>query len=176
MFHDADAWRMCASPLRIGQSSLKELGRLRVGEAPIPTLAALLDLVAGRVPLLLEVKVDRDIWRWIAPLRRALAGYRARLGVMSFDPRVSRLLRTNMPKVPRGLLVRADLPPLKRRLYLSIAAPGFVGVERAALGQAWVARLRRRMPIYAWTIRTVAERRQAEVQADALIWEADGRP
>src|SRR3954464_6474215 len=38
VFHDADAWRMCASPLRIGDSTLEELGRLRVGEHPIPTL------------------------------------------------------------------------------------------------------------------------------------------
>jgi len=32
------------------------------------------------------------------------------------------------------------------------------------------------MPVYSWTIRTAEERRQAEVQADALIWEGDGRP
>ena len=32
------------------------------------------------------------------------------------------------------------------------------------------------MPVYTWTIRTAAERAQAEVQADALIWEADGGP
>src|SRR5215218_6876416 len=64
VFHDADAWRICASPLRIGQSTLAELGRLQVGEHPISTLESLLTLVAGRVPLLLEIKVDDDLWRW----------------------------------------------------------------------------------------------------------------
>ena len=50
---------MCGSPLRIGQSDASpSSGRLRVGEQPIPTLESLLALVAGRVPLLLEVKVD----------------------------------------------------------------------------------------------------------------------
>src|SRR3954464_797088 len=51
VFHDADAWRVCASPMRIGSSTPKDLERLRVGEHPIPTLASLLALVSGRVPL-----------------------------------------------------------------------------------------------------------------------------
>jgi glycerophosphoryl diester phosphodiesterase len=176
IFHDPDAWRMCASPMHIRDSSLQQLGRLRVGEHPIPTLASLLALVGGRVPLLLEVKVDRDIWRWMPALRRELAGYVGRLGIMSFDPRISRLLKTNMPDVRRGLLVQAGLSPLKRWQYLLLADPQFIAVERPALGRRWVGRVRRRMPVYAWTIRTAAERAQAEVQADALIWEGDGRP
>src|SRR5687767_15477477 len=55
VFHDSDAWRLCASRLRIGASTLAELGRLRLGDGPIPTLASLFALVGGRVPLLLEV-------------------------------------------------------------------------------------------------------------------------
>ena len=89
----------------------RELGRLRVGEGPIPTLASLLALVGGRVPLLLEVKVDGDIWRWVPALRRALEGYAGPFGVMSFDARLPRLLKTNLPDVRRGLVVRDSLQP-----------------------------------------------------------------
>ena len=176
VFHDADAWRLCASPLRIGATTLAGLGRLRLGDGPIPTLASLLKLVAGRVPLLLEVKVDGDIWRWAPALRGALTGYDGPFGVMSFDARLPRLLKTNLPAVRRGLVVRASLPWLQRRLALWLATPDFLAVDRAALGQPWVARVRRRLPVYSWTIRTAAEREQARVHADALIWEADGRP
>jgi glycerophosphoryl diester phosphodiesterase len=176
VFHDADAWRICGSPAVIGRSTLAELGRLRVGEGPIPTLASLLKLVAGRVPLLLEIKVDRDIWRWAPALRRELVRYVGRFGVMSFDPRLPRLLKTNMPDVVRGLVLKADVPAYKRRFSMALASPQFMAVERDALPQSWVQRTRRRMPVYSWTIRTAAERAQAEVQADALIWEADGRP
>src|SRR3954471_1038869 len=45
VFHDPDALRICASPMRIGQSTLQALARLRVGEEPIPTLPSLLALV-----------------------------------------------------------------------------------------------------------------------------------
>lgn len=176
VFHDADAWRLCASPMRIGRSSLNELSRLRLGDGPIPTLASLFALVAGRVPLLLEVKVDGDIWRWIPAFRRTLAGYHGRYGVMSFDARLPRLLKTNLPAVRRGLVVRHSLSPLKRWLALRLASPDFVAVDRAALGESWVARARERMPVYSWTIRSPEQRAQAAVHADALIWEADGRP
>jgi glycerophosphoryl diester phosphodiesterase len=176
LFHDADAWRMCASPLRIAESTAKELSRLRVGEHPIPTLTSLLQLVEGRVPLLLEVKVNDDIWRWVPALRQVVEAYRGRLAIISFDPRISRLLKTNMPRVRRGLLVQTGLGMLKRRLYLGLADPEFIAVEREALADGWVQRIRRRVPVYGWTIQTAAQRAQAEVHADALIWEGDGRP
>ena len=176
VFHDENAWRICASPAVIARSTWSELSRLRVGEGPIPTLASLLKLVAGRVPLLLEVKVSADIWRWIPALRRELGNYAGPLGVMSFDPRICRLLKTNMPDVRRGLVMRANLTPLRRLLYLAVASPDFVAIDCNALGQRWVERIRRRMPVYSWTIRTSEGRAQAEVQADALIWEGDGRP
>ena len=176
VFHDADAMRICGSPLRIGESSWRDVSRLRVGEHPVPTLESLLALVDGRVPLLLEVKVADDIWRWAPALRSALAGYRGRFGVMSFDPRIPRLVKTNLPNVRRGLVVRAELPAWRRQLALWLADPHFLAVGRAALGSPWVARARQRMPVYSWTVRTAEQRRQAQVQADALIWESDGRP
>ena len=176
VFHDADTRRMCGSSLRVGASSLDKLARLRVGGQPIPTLEGLLQMVGGRVPLLLEIKVDDDIWRWAPALRLALADYSGPFGVMSFDPRISRLVKTNLPDVRRGLVVRATLPPLRRTTALWLADPQFLAVDRRALGTPWVTRARHRMPVYSWTIRTEAERAQAAVQADALIWETDGRP
>ena len=176
VFHDADAWRMCSSPLVIGRSKHADLARLRLGDGPIPTLESLLALVKCRVPLLLEVKVDGDIWRWAPALKQALAGYAGRYGVMSFDPRLPRLLKTNLPDVRRGLVVRDALPPLRRALAMRLADPQFLAVERSALRRPWVASARARMPVYSWTIRGPEQRAQAEVHADALIWEADGRP
>jgi glycerophosphoryl diester phosphodiesterase len=176
VFHDADAWRMCSSPLVIGKSTLAELERLRVGDGPIPTIESLLELVEGRVALLLEVKVGNDLWRWMSALRRALQDYRGRYGIMSFDPRVARLLKTSLPKVRRGLVIRDQLPAPRRRVALWLADPHFIAVERTALTTAWVARARQRMPVYCWTIRNPEQRAQAQIHADALIWEADGRP
>jgi glycerophosphoryl diester phosphodiesterase len=176
IFHDRETWRMCSSHLLVGQSTHAELSRLRVGDGPIPTLESLLELVKGQVPLLLEIKVDGDIWRWMPALEKTLGHYRGRHGVMSFDPRISRLLKTNHPKLRRGLVVRDSWSLPRRRLALALADPHFLAVERTALGKSWVAGERKRRPIYTWTIRGPEQRTQAQVHADALIWEADGRP
>ena len=176
VFHDRETWRMCSSHLIVGNSTHAELSRLRVGDGPIPTLESLLSLVDGQVPLLLEVKVDKDIWRWIPALKRALGDYRGRHGVMSFDPRVARLLKTNVPRVRRGLVIKDSLSPVRRSMALALADPHFIAVDRTALGKSWVARERERRPVYSWTIKGPQQRTQAQVHADALIWEADGRP
>jgi glycerophosphoryl diester phosphodiesterase len=176
VFHDADAWRMCSSRLAIGASTLDQLRQLRLGDGPVPTLESLLVLVKGHVPLLIEVKAANDIWSWMPALQRELAAYDGPYGIMSFDPRIARLLKTNMPHVRRGLVIRDSLAPMKRRAALWLADPDFIAVERTALANPWVARIRQRMPVYSWTIATPKQRSQAQVHADALIWEADGGP
>jgi len=176
VFHDRDVLRLCGSNAVIARSKLAELKRFNVGGRPIPTLRQLLALVDGRVPLLLEVKIDERFWRFGPALLAALGDYRGKYGVMSFDPRLPRWLKTNAPHVHRGLVVKERLSPFRRWGFMIIADPHFLAVDRAALGEKWVARTRRRMPLYCWTIRTSAERRWATPLADALIWEADGRP
>lgn len=152
------------------------MSRLDLAGEPVPTLEGVLDLVAGRVPLLLEVKTADDVDRWAPALATALRDYRGPFGVMSFDPLLGRSLRTRMPDVRRGLVIAANLSAFRRKLAMSLAWPQFVAVERAALGQPWVESLRALMPVYSWTIRTREELAQAKVHADALIWEADGGP
>ena len=176
VFHDSDGSRICGSPLRIGRSSHAELERLRVGVGPIPTLDSLLALVGGRVPLLLELKVEDDLWRWAPALIRALGGYAGPFGVMSFDPRVIRIVKSHLPRFRRGLVIKDRTSAWKRFWAMALADPQFIAVEMAALGKTWVEKARTRMPVYTWTVRTPEVRRQAEVHADAAIWEDHGRP
>ena len=180
VFHDTDALRLCGSHAVIVRSTLAELARFTVGNHPIPTLAQLLALVDGHVPLLLEVKIDAKIpgrfWRFGPALLAALDGYRGLYGVMSFDPRLPRWLKTNAPHIRRGLVVSDTLSPWRRWLWLRLADPDFLAVDLRAIAKPWIARARARMPVYCWTVRTPADRETARVHADALIWEADGRP
>ena len=176
IFHDSDARRLCGDPAVIGQSTLAELTHLRLGERPIPTLASLFALVDGRVPLLIEAKVDDDLWRFGPALLKAVEGYRGRFGVMSFDPRLARWLRTNRPSIRRGLVMRGNLSWLKRWSAMRLADPDFLAVETTALGTSWLVRIRKRMPVYSWTVKTRDQRSLAAQFADASIWEADGRP
>ena len=176
VFHDADAQRLCGSPVIIGQSTLAGLAHLSLGGKPLPTLAQLLALVAGRASVLLEAKVDGDLWRFGSALVAALDGYTGPFGVMSFHPGLLRWLKTNAPQIRRGLVIRDSLSMSKRWVAMKLADPAFLAVDVAAIEKPWVAAARTKMPIYTWTVRTSDDRRRALPCADALIWEADGRP
>src|SRR5690606_7025509 len=94
VFHDWALDRLTGLSGAVGARTARELAAIDLsggdGER-IPSLRALLTLVAGQVPLLIEIKSKRE--RRPAPLclavRRALEGYAGRVAVMSFDPRVS---------------------------------------------------------------------------------------
>ena len=176
VFHDRDAQRLCGDPAIIGRSDYADLAHLSVGGHPIATLAQLLALVAGRVPILLEAKVDGDLWRFGPALMNALANYSGPFGVMSFDPRMARWLRTNARSSPAGWSSGIACRPPRRWIAMTLADPQFLAVEVAALGKPWVAAARAHMPVYSWTVRTSDQRRLAAANADAPIWEADGRP
>ena len=158
-----------------------EAGRILPDGFPLaPTLEQTLDLVGGRVPVLVEIKAPLDrisnpglVARQVCAL---LTDYSGPVGVMSFHPFVPNWLSRHAPHIRRGLVLAADCPAFERRWRMLWARPQFLAVGVAALGRSWITRARRRMPVYSWTIRTAEQRRQAVVQADALIWEGDGRP
>jgi hypothetical protein len=74
-------------------------------------LADLLQLVAGRVPLLIEIKASR-ILAWpkaCIAIAKVLAGYNGPLAVMSFDLRVGEWFAKHAPDVVRGLVITDTL-------------------------------------------------------------------
>ena len=176
VFHDRGPQRLCGDPAIIGRKTHAELAHLRVGGDPIPTLADLLALVAARAPMLLEAKVEGDLWRFGRALVKALDGYDGPYGVMSFHPGLMRWMKINAPHMRRGLVIRDSLAAPKRWFAMKLADPSFLAVDVAAIERPWVAAAREIMPVYTWTVRTREQRRIALPRADALIWEADGRP
>jgi hypothetical protein len=120
--------------------------------------------------------VDGNLFRFGRTLVAALDGYQGPVGVMSFHPGLMRWLKTNAPHIRRGLVIPDTLSPARRWIAMKLADPAFLAVDVAAIERPWVAAARARLPIYTWTVRTGGQRRIALTCADALIWEANGRP
>ena len=108
VFHDLELSRLIDAPGLITEQPAVALSRLtyRGSSARLLALSDLLDLVAGRVPLLVEVKSE-----WLSPdpaflgaIARQLAAYRGPVAVMSFDPAVVAALKPLLPGVPRGIV------------------------------------------------------------------------
>ena len=177
-FHDERLERLCGTSGRVEREHSSTLARLRLqdSEHGICRLTDLLDLVSGRVPLLIEAKVRRNGARIAALIAADLEAYDDQVGVMSFDPRVPHWLFANAPNIRRGLVVADSLSAPRRWIAMRHARAQFLAVDRLAIARPWVERARNAMPVYCWTVRDKPERSLAGSYADALIWEADGRP
>ena len=152
-------------------------------ESPF-ALDDLLDLIAGRVPLLIEIKsrprysVGRSCERVIA----ALAAYRGLHAVMSFDPRVPRWLRRHSPETVCGLVMREDKhghtqQAWQRHVALWVAKPDFIAYHVAALPNRFATGLRcYGMPLLTWTVNSPETLAIARAHADAPIAEGGGLP
>ena len=146
------------------------------------TLPDLLELVAGRVPLLIEIKSRQgyDVEWTCLYVGNSLRDYRGQFAVMSFDPRVSRWFRRFEPSMVRGLVMREDehghtQAAWQRHLALWIAKPDFMAYHVKALPNAFTASLRGSgMPLLTWTVNSAETLATARAHADAPIAEGDG--
>ena len=115
VFHDYDMGRLTGTPgaIRLISSQQAQVTTLLGNpDEHIPSLTQVLELVDGRVPLLIELK-DQDgaMGTAIGPLERAtaaaLAGYQGPVALMSFNHNSVDLLADLMPDVPRGIVTSA---------------------------------------------------------------------
>lgn len=184
VFHDWELDRLTRETGAVARRTGEELQRIPLagGSDTIPNLRQLLDLVGGRVPLLVEVKSKRGMH--IAPVclavRNALQGYRGPHGVMSFDPRVPRWFARHSPGTVRGLVVteegaRTMSGRMRRRLAIWHARPDFLAWDIRDLPSALPASQRKRgLPVATWTVRSAELAERAARHADAPIAEGDG--
>ena len=150
-------------------------------------LGDLCALVAGRVPLVIEVKSHFDGDRkLVARMAEVLAAYRGPVVGMSFDPDQVMALREWMPGLARGIVAErsyeaADWPEATQAqragmLHLRHAfrtRPHFVayGVDELPAAAPWIARNIFGLPLLTWTVRTPEQRTRAARYADQMIFE-----
>src|SRR5690349_3458835 len=151
------------------------------------TLGDLCTLVAGRVPLVVEVKShfdgDRKLVRRMAEV---LSSYSGPVVGMSFDPDQVLALRQIAPNLPRGIVAQRDydddywnkLTKEQRdsMLYLRHGfhtQPHFVAfwVNQLPAPAPWIARNIFGCPLLTWTVRTPEQRARAAEYADQMIFE-----
>ena len=190
VFHDYALDRLTdqTGPIRLrGADDLAKIP-LKGGDEGIPDLPEVLALVAGQVPLVIELK-DQDgaMGPNIGALEQAtadaVATYAGPLAVMSFNPnsvaRMAELLR----EVPRGIVTSAyryadwplsratcdhlrDIPDYDR------AQACFISHEVGDLSAPRVAALKAQgAMICCWTVRSAAQEAEARKLADNITFE-----
>lgn len=195
--HDDALGRLAdgAGPLRnLSAAALKAVAFKATADRMM-TLGELVDRVAGRVALVLELKsrFDGDL-RLAARVAAVLAANPGPIGVMSFDPALIVELRRLAPQLVRGIVSERHFRPqdwgsrweptsrlrtFVRRLELAFllhgpaSRPDFVAYKVSDL-KTIAPRLARTMfglPVLAWTVRSEEDRAMAAGFADQMIFE-----
>lgn len=191
VFHDESLERLTPRDGWLRDLTAAELAEipLKGGDETIPTLTEILDLVAGRVPLLIELK-DQTLrmaetdGRLEQATARALAPYDGPVALMSFNPHMIARMATLAPGLPRGLTTSAyeyddwaPLPPetcdrLRPIPDYDRTASSFISHEASDLTRPRVAELAAQgAAILCWTIKSPAQEAEARRIARNVTFE-----
>ncbi len=145
VFHDGTLARVCGIEAPVSDYTAEELGALSLcgkeGHA-VPTLAAVLELVNGRVPLMVEIKgtSKENTWAVCRAAAELLDAYNGGYCMESFNPYAVRWFLENRPHVVRGQLSSCFMKDEKNRtpvglLMQSLATnfltkPDFISFDR----------------------------------------------
>jgi glycerophosphoryl diester phosphodiesterase len=151
------------------------------------TLGDLCALVAGRVPLVIEVKSHFDgDRRLVKRMAEVLASYSGPSVGMSFDPDQVMALRELIPGRSRGIVAEheytaEDWPQasaeqrhgMTQLRHAFRTRPHFVAysVNELPAAAPWIARNVLGLPLLTWTVRTPEQRQRAARHADQIIFE-----
>lgn len=122
--HDSNLRRLCGADVCIEDLTAADLKDypLMGTEETIPLFREVLDLFAGKTPLIIELKVERDNANALTDaVMEALKGWRGRYCVESFHPLVLLRLKEKYPQVVRGQLSENFL---KARDVGTLSMPG----------------------------------------------------
>ena len=106
VFHDATLKRMCGVDGKVWDYTLEELQQMKLlnSNETIPTFEQFLEIVDGKVPFILEFKLDRAQTRVCELANEMLKNYKGVYCIESFHPLALIWYRKNRPDVLRGQL------------------------------------------------------------------------
>ncbi len=189
VYHDDILGRLTDGSGRLRDMSATALKRVpfRATADRMMTLGDLLDLVAGRVTLAIEIKsrFDGDL-RLATRTAAVLSGYGGPVAVISFDPALIIEMRRIAPRIVRGIVAGRGHPPLVWKLlnpaqrfeltfllHAPMSRPAFLAhqVDDLAAIMPRAVRLLFGLPVLAWTVRSAQDRMMAARFADQMIFE-----
>ncbi len=179
-FHDGNLKRMCGVNFRIEDLTKKDLPYFNLDNSAqhIPTLKEILDLVDNQVPLMIELKPNKNRKKFAEAVYKILKKYNGRFAVKSFDPRIVLWFRKMNVKFPLGMLssnFKTTYAPFFQRIFLKRFTlfrrikPDFVSYEWNGLPNRFLAK--KKLPIVTWTIRSAKQEKEVLKYASTVVFE-----
>ena len=183
IFHDDTLYRMCGINGYLKDYTFDELQKFRLlnTNERIPALTDVLKMVNGRVPLIIEYKVEKNASKLCSICDKILRNYKGLYCIESFHPLAVRWYRKNRPDIVRGQLSedftkqKLNLPYflLSHLIGNCYAAPDFIAYNckhKNELSRNICRKLYKSLSV-AWTVRSQDELNKISKSFDLFIFE-----
>ncbi|WP_303864225.1 glycerophosphodiester phosphodiesterase family protein [Alkalibaculum bacchi] len=186
VFHDYSLKRMCGIDKKVNELTYSELEGLRLysSNQKIPLFEDVLRLVGGKVPIIVELKVedqDTTLCDIVAPI---LDRYKGDFCIESFNPLVLLWFKEHRLKVIRGQLASNFLKEeeykgkllyfaLENLLLNFLTKPNFIAFnyKYAKMFSFSLCKKLYKVPTFAWTIQSKEALEEARESFDYFIFE-----
>lgn len=182
VFHDSILSRMTGQKGSILKTTAKELKKIKLLDTDqhIPLMEEVLEVVNGKVPLLLEIKNRRRVGLLESKLLHMLQKYKGQYAVESFNPLSVKWFRVNAPNIRRGQLssgfgserfaLRNTL--LRATLLNRLSKPDFIAFDVRYLPCRSIRKLKEKgFPIIGYTAKSKEQFYRAMQYCDNVIFE-----
>ncbi|QSF13456.1 glycerophosphodiester phosphodiesterase family protein [Mycoplasma sp. Mirounga ES2805-ORL] len=183
VFHDDSLKRMTGIDKIIEECDYEEIKSLSLknSKEKIPLLSDVLNLVNGKVPLLIEYKtrqfksriLEEESWK-------ILKNYKGQFAIQSFNPYTLLWFKNNAPYVIRGQLSGGFLGEkmnifkkyyLKRMIMNKKTKPDFINYEKTFLKQKYIKKIKKHLPVLSWIITNYEEMKEHNKDCNNFIFE-----
>lgn len=187
VFHDRGMKRLTGLQGKLAHHTAAELGaiKLKDSEDVVETLPTILNLIAGQVPVIVEIKTTprEEAGALEEAVANALDNYTGPAAMMSFAPSSVAWFAQYAPHIVRGIVAMdfvrhneglswAERIILSQMLHLPITQPDFISFNQAQLPYNAVASLKRSgLPILCWTVRDQATADRVAPYVDQITFE-----
>ena len=186
VFHDFTLNRVAGIDGKVKDYTAAELKKMSLNgmEDGIPTLRQVLEVVGGRVPLIIEIKIPGFDLSVCPKAFEILDGYEGPYCIESFHPLAIRWMKKNRPQVLRGQLSsdffkmkekgsKIQFFAVKNLLLNFLARPDFIAFDiryPKAISFRLCTKFFRALPV-GWTVRSERELERARKNFEAWICE-----
>ncbi len=181
VFHDDTLSRMTGKDGYVANLKKSDLKKINLSgtEFTIPTFKETLKLIAGKAPLLIEIKNDGKVGELEKEVLNILKSYKGEFAIQSFNPYVLMWFKENAPEIMRGQLssffkdvklgaIKKSV--LKKLKFNKLTEPHFITYKAEDLPNRYVKKYSN-IPLIAWTIRSEDDFFKTIKYCDNMIFE-----
>ena len=181
VIHDDNLKRLFNIDKKIKNLTLEELKNYKFPhtEDTIPAFSEVLDLVKGKVPIIIELKYDARVGKLEKEVITLLQNYSGLVAVKSFRAKSIRYFKKHAPEVIRGQLLSDNrnifytLFFYLRIFYGKFSKPDFYSCHLKIIKHPKICQLRENHLILGWTIKNKNDIKYAKEYCDNYIFEEE---